>query len=52
MGIVRLGADTIWIAAFPFLLSAVLRDVLPSMAITSADTPVMLVTHSTNGHES
>jgi hypothetical protein len=40
-------ADTIWIAVFPFLLSADLRDVLPSMAMTSADTPVMLATQAT-----
>jgi hypothetical protein len=34
-------------AVFPFLLSADLRDALPSMAITSADTPVMLATQAT-----
>jgi hypothetical protein len=40
-------ADTIWIAVFPFLLSADLRDVLPSMATISGETPVMLATQAT-----
>src|SRR5271170_4314002 len=36
-------ADTMWIAAFAPFLWAEPRNVLPSMAITSADTPISLV---------
>src|SRR6516165_771205 len=40
-------ADTMWIAAFaPFLLAEP-RNVLPSMATTSADTPISLATQAT-----
>jgi hypothetical protein len=39
--------DTTWIAAFPPLLWADLREVLPSMAITSVDTPISLATQAT-----
>src|SRR5258707_946041 len=37
-------ADTIWIAAFPPFLWEEPRNVLPSMAITSADTLISLAT--------
>src|SRR5712664_3202416 len=40
-------ADTMWIAAFPPLLWEEPRNVLPSMAITSADTPISLATQAT-----
>src|SRR5258708_27536671 len=40
-------ADTIWIAAFPPFLWQAPANVLPSMAITSADTPISLATQAT-----
>src|SRR5271154_4107439 len=40
-------ADTMWIAAFAPFLWAEPRNVLPSMAITSADTPISLATQAT-----
>src|SRR5262249_34087949 len=40
-------ADTIWIAALPRFLWAEPRNVLPSKAITSADTPISLATQAT-----
>src|SRR5215471_11076706 len=40
-------ADTIWIAALARLLWAEPRNVLPSKAITSADTPISLATQAT-----
>jgi len=40
-------ADTMWIAAFAPFLWAEPRNVLPSMATTSADTPINLATQAT-----
>src|SRR3546814_1152484 len=40
-------AETIWIAALPPALSCERRDVLPSIAMTSAQVPVSEATHFT-----